>query len=217
MAEVSLNMFDLGVLIIVGLSALLSFYRGFFSEVLSLASWLVASYIALRFAPFVTQFIAPHIKSEQIAFGIASVGLFFTSLILISIATGMLLKFLKPAAKVGLFDNLMGLCFGAARGILIVAVGYFILSIVMVEKDYPAVVKQSVSRPYIAQVSKTIATFAPSYLDSLDGKGKKKPAAAETGGTPKVIYPDSKNDSSIPSLEDLQKRIHEENEKNNVR
>lgn len=236
MTEITLNMFDLIVLTVVGLSALLSFFRGFLREVFSLAGWLVASVVTLRYLKPAAAFVRPHVGSEVVASGIASVGLFFITLILISIVTGMILKFLKPAARIGLFDNLVGLCFGVARGVLIVALGYFIMTIVLAEKDYPKWVKDAYSRPYVAQVARFIGELTPAYLDKLTKGGTKDSADGDLGEAAKqsvnemlkkidktrdgaVSTVDEVTDDideearKIPTIEDLQKRIKEENER----
>jgi membrane protein required for colicin V production len=224
MADVSLNMFDLGVLIIVGLSALLSFFRGFVRELTSLAAWIGASVITLRFMEPVSAWLKPQVHNDAIASAIASIGLFLVTLITISIAMGLILKVLKPGAKVGLFDNLVGLCFGVARGVLIVAIAYFVMSKFFVdEKNYPDVVKQAMSRPYVEKAANWVGTFTPSTLNAItdkktpDADSLKNSAAkiskALNGGSSTAPDEDSTT-THMPSIEDLQERIREENEKN---
>lgn len=233
-----MNIFDLGVLIIVGLSALLSFYRGFVREVLSLGGWVVASIITLRFLDPATELLRPHIHSTPIAVAMAAIGLFIISLILFSILTGMAIKFLKLGEKVGLLDNLAGLCFGVARGSLVVAIAFFVMTKFFTnEEDYPDVVRTAVSRPYVEQCAQWLGSLAPEYLDKVMKKDKDADASDITeesgedekvGANPfergvKILRPKKKEAdedlpaSSLPSIEDLKKRIQEENEKNNVR
>lgn len=227
--ESSPNLFDLGVLIIVGLSALLSFYRGFLREVVSLGAWIGASVVALTFIEPATAYLKPQIKSEVVASGIAAVGLFFITLIVISVATNLLLKFLKPGEKIGLFDNLAGLAFGVARGVLIVAIAFFALTIVLTEKNYPEVVKTAYSKPYVEKLAKALGKLAPDYLDKLT-KGKEGGAsekqvneliekldAARENTTEDIDAAMEEEADKLPSMEDLQRRIREENERNDVR
>ncbi|MFZ4540214.1 MAG: CvpA family protein [Rickettsiales bacterium] len=222
-----MNLFDLGVLIVVGLSALLSFFRGFVREVLSLGAWLGASVITLYTFPMASKYIEPQVKSEVIASGLASIGVFFIALILLSILTSLILKFVKTGSEVGVLDNIIGLCFGVARGVLIVSIAYFVMTIVLVEKDYPDWVRTSESRPYIAKSAKWVAKLTPSYLDAVTGKKEDKESTDgekvsanpfERGTIVKRITPPNTKDedmptSKLPSIEDLQKRIREENEK----
>lgn len=243
-----MNMFDAAVLIIVGLSALLAFYRGFIRELMSLGGWLVASYVTLRFLEPATKLIKPELHSELIASGVAAIGLFFITLILFSVLCGSIIKMLKLGDKVGLADNLVGLTFGVARGLLIVSIGYFVMTKFFAdEKSYPTAVKQSLTRPYIAPLAKQIATLAPAYLDRMGSDVKKQDAKDDMDDTKKKVNEfldraeghardaeksikaydgkleernagsDDEAPAKMPSIEDLQRRIKEENEKNDVR
>ena len=223
MSDTSMNLFDLGVLIIVGLSAMLSFYRGFIREVLSLGGWIVASIVSLRFLEPATAYIKPQVHSEPVAVAIASVGLFIITLILFSIVTGLIVKGLKPAAKVGLLDNLAGLCFGVARGVFIVSIAFFIMTKFFAEeKNYPDIVKHAISRPYVAKVADWIGTLTPDYLDKLRDKNKdtlsdrkervREDAKQQMEKLRRTMQDDS-GKSSMPSIEDLQERIRQENER----
>lgn len=226
MAEITLNMFDIIVLTVVGLSALLSFFRGFLREFFSLAGWAVAAAATLRFLKPATAYVRPHVGSDVVASGIASIGVFVITLVLVSILTGMILKFLKPAAKIGLFDNLAGLCFGVARGVLIIALGYFLMSVVIAEKDYPKWVREAYSRPYVAQAAKFIADLAPEYLDKIANKDESKRDIDEMmkgvdrtrdrvkTGADEAAKNIEDEANKIPSMQDLQRRIKEENERN---
>lgn len=222
MADISLTVFDLGVLAIVGLSALMAFFRGFVREFLSLVGWLAASVITLRTLPIVSKTLEPHIGSPVITTGIASVLIFFGALIVFSIITGFIIKVLKPSAKVGVLDNLLGLCFGVARGTLMVAIAYYIMGVVLVEKDFPKAVKDAYSRPYIAQVAKWVGTFTPNALNVITDKKSIDADAIKNSGAKvvKIIedapieLPDTYDPKrNTPSIEDLQQRLREENER----
>lgn len=223
MHDTSMNLFDLGVLIIVGLSAMLSFYRGFIREVLSLGGWIAASVVSLRFLEPAANYLKPQVHSEPVAVAIASIGLFLITLVVFTIVTGLILKGLKPAAKVGLLDNLAGLCFGVARGVFIVAIAFFIMTKFFAdEKNYPDIVKHAVSRPYVAKVANWIGTLTPDYLDKVMDKNQDAvtrdkdtivhDANQQMNQLRKSMQDDSNKDST-PSIEDLQQRIREENEK----
>lgn len=226
--EIPINMFDLIVLTVIGLSSLLSFFRGLFKEVFSLAGWAVAAIITLRFLEPVSTILKPHVGSDVVTSGIASVGLFFTTLIIISIISGIILKYLRPGARIGNIDNLGGLAFGIARGVLIVTLGYFITSVVVGEKNYPDWMQHSYTRPYVERSTRWMKEFAPEYLEKLTGNkilteeinkasdAQEKPAKPQptTDDTDQEIKDESQ---PMPSFEDLQKRIKQENENHNVR
>lgn len=211
MVDSSVNLFDLGVLLIIGLSALLSFFRGFVREVLSLGAWMGATVVTLYLFPSVSEWITPQVKSPVIGSGLSSIGLFFVALIVISIFTGLILKFVKSGSEVGLVDNLVGLAFGVARGVLVVGILYFIATIVVVEEDFPPWVKEARSRPYVARTARYLGALAPDYLNNLLAQSKSGDDAAHPHAQDPSQHEKKPSASMIPSIEDLQLRIHEEN------
>lgn len=211
MVETSMNIFDLGVLVIIGLSALLSFFRGFARELLSLGAWVAAGLITLYSFPVVAEWIEPQVKNAAIASGLASMGVFFVSLIFLSIFTGTLVKFIKPGSEVGMLDNLVGLVFGAARGALVVAIAYFIMTLVLNEKDYPEWVKQAETRPYVARAAGWVADAAPDYLNVPSDSEKHKAKAIRTEATEDMKEKFDELRDKTPSFEELQRRVRDEN------
>jgi membrane protein required for colicin V production len=111
---------DYVILGIIGVSTIISLIRGFVREALSLVVWVVAFWVAWTFfrelAAQLDYFSVPSVR-----LGIAFTVLFLTTLII-----GALVNYLigQLVDKTGLSgtDRLIGMLFGAARGILLVAV-----------------------------------------------------------------------------------------------
>ena len=110
------------------------------------------------------------------------------------------------------------------------AIAYFIMSVMLVEKDYPDWVMEAKTQPFIAKAAKLVGTLTPSYLDTITDKDKEKSDDTDIKDTKKQMNEiiqkwdkkakDKLDDlateeelpaSSLPSIEDLQKRIKEEN------
>lgn len=216
MVETSMNIFDLIVLVVVGMSALLSFFRGFAREVLSLGAWVIASLITLYNFKTVGAWIEPQVKDAAIATGLASMGVFFISLITLNIITGTMVKFIKPGKEVGAIDNIVGLLFGAARGTLIVAIGYFMMTLILAEKDYPEYVKQAHSRPYVEKAASWVAQAAPDYVQALASPAEEREDKTDAAKKRAKERAERlrKTTEDMPSFDDLQRRIHEENSRN---
>ncbi|MFA6920736.1 MAG: CvpA family protein [Gallionella sp.] len=169
MEHTTLNLFDLIVFGIVGLSAMMSFFRGFVREVLSLGAWVGAALITVYAFPAVAEMLKPHVKNEAVANGFASLFTFMGALIIISIFTGLLRKLFKSGSDIGLLDNGLGLVFGAMRGALLVAVAFFVFGLTTAKADYPDWMKGALTLPYVEAASTWVAAAAPEYIKDISG------------------------------------------------
>ena len=209
MVHTTLNIFDLIVFSVLGISGLLSFFRGFVKEVLSLGTWIGASLITLYALPYVTNALKTHVHSDMAASGFAALVTFMTTLIVISVFTGILSKFLKSGGDIGVINNLMGLVFGLARGLLLLAVGYFVFTLTTPEDQQPDWLKYSMSKPYIAAAAKYVAKAAPGYLDEmLKENGNDKQLNKDAAKADENLDKARENvDKNWPSMDDLKARM----------
>ena len=185
MLDAQINIFDAVVIGIIVFSGLISFFRGFVREVLSLGAWVGAALVSLYSFPSVAQMLAPYIDKPEIASGFAALGTFMVALIAISMFNGLIMRYVKQGADVGFLDNTLGLGFGALRGALLISLGYFVLTLLMSEDDFPAWVKEAQTRKIVESGALLIARVAPDYLDNLSPLSTIK--ADEAAGTLKDI------------------------------
>ena len=110
---------DYAILIIVGMSTLISLTRGFVKEALSLVVWVAAFFVASQFyadlAVHFTQIADPMVQNA-----VAVVALFVSCLILGAIVNYIVGQLVVKTGLSGT-DRVLGLCFGALRGVLVVA------------------------------------------------------------------------------------------------
>ena len=130
-----MTIFDYFIIATLGISAVISLSRGFFKEVISLGSWLIAVWAAFTFAEKLAPKIVTLIPVENLALGesviiqtvISGALIFFAILML-----GAFVNYIFSIAvqKTGLTgsDRFLGMIFGAARGALIVAIVTMIIS-----------------------------------------------------------------------------------------
>lgn len=173
MIETQLNLFDLAVIGILGLSCLFAFFRGFVREILSLGAWIGAGIITIYYFPAMAEKLQPHFKSAIVAAGFGTLAIYMTALIAFSLINMLILKFVKQGSDVGMLDNLLGLGFGALRGGLVVSLGFFLITIAVPEKEYPEWLKQSITRPYLEKGALALAKIAPDYLREISSLQKK--------------------------------------------
>jgi membrane protein required for colicin V production len=178
-ANLNVNTFDAIVLGILGISAVVAFFRGFVRELLSLGAWVGAAIVTLYLFPHSTEFVKHHMhgsggQSSQVAAGAGAVGTYVAALFGFSIFNTIIIKYLKSGAEVGILDNFMGLFFGLARGAFIISLGYLIMTGVIPKDKPPSWLKNSYTRSYAESGANFLASVAPKYLNDVEGFFKKE-------------------------------------------
>ncbi|VAW74964.1 Colicin V production protein [hydrothermal vent metagenome] len=112
---------DYFILAIVTISALLSLWRGFVKEALSLASWVAALWVAMLFFDDLGRFLAQWIDTNSVRSAVAFVILFVGTVIVGGIVN-FLVGLLVEKSGLSATDRALGVLFGVARGIVIVSV-----------------------------------------------------------------------------------------------
>ncbi|AWI51814.1 colicin V synthesis protein [Actinobacillus porcitonsillarum] len=125
-------MVDIIIIGLIAFSILVSLWRGFVSEALSLAGWVIAFWVASSFYPYLsgylTQVNSIYLQnSEFLRNGIAAGALFIVVLIICGVINALLSKIIDTTGILSTTDRILGGAFGALRGILIVAAALFFL------------------------------------------------------------------------------------------
>lgn len=112
---------DLAIIALVVLSALLSLFRGFVKEALALASWLVALWVSMIFYEDLAVVLSQWIAEPSIQ-NIAAFSILFISVLLLGALINYLASKLVVKTGLALTDRMLGVVFGVARGLIIVAI-----------------------------------------------------------------------------------------------
>ena len=126
--------FDYIILLIIGISIVVSMMRGAVREVLAIAGWLVAFYVAKTYATQLIPLLPAGIPNESLKVLAAFVILFLGVLLISSLLCIALSGILK---KIGLnwLNRGIGAVLGFARGLLIVCVLVFLAGLTSFPKD----------------------------------------------------------------------------------
>jgi membrane protein required for colicin V production len=140
-------------------SAMLAMVRGFSREILSIASWVAAAAAAFFLYKPVLPYVQPYIDNDQLAIAAAAGAVFVVALIIVSLIT-MKVADLIIDSRIGALDRTLGFLYGAARGILVVAVALLFFDW-LVGTQRPAWITDAKSRPMLERIGDWLEGMLP--------------------------------------------------------
>ncbi|WP_413873122.1 CvpA family protein [Albidovulum sp.] len=191
---------DAVVAVIILMSAILAYSRGFVREILAIAGWVAAAVLAFIFAPqaeplvkqipVLDKFLGDSCELSIIA---AFAGVFALALIVMSIFTPVFSSAVQRSALGGI-DQGLGFLFGVLRGILLVAVAFVVYARVLTGSTVP-VVDNSQSAKIFSSLEQRLNAEVPQdapgwilarYQELVGDCGAPTSTAIDggTGGTP---------------------------------
>lgn len=163
------------VAVVIIFSAILAYARGFVRESLAILGWIGAAVLAFLFAPTVRPMVAqiPGLNrflndSCELATIAAFAVVFAVALVLFSIITPLFSSVVQRSALGGV-DQGMGFLFGAARGVLLIAIAFIVYDRVMVSQPIAYVDNSrsaQVFKRISGQVGDQIPQDAPGWIVS---------------------------------------------------
>ncbi len=203
---------DGAVAVVIVLSAILAYSRGFVREVFAILGWVAAAVVAFLFAPqaaplvkqipVLNDYLGDNCELSMIA---AFFAVFAVTLIVVSIFTPLFSSAVQRSALGGL-DQGLGFLFGVARGVLIVAVALVVYKRIAGEQAIP-VVDESRSVKVLSQLETRLSAQMPQdvpgwlrlrYEELMSSCGTARltapatpeaPAAPEAGSGAKTVTP----------------------------
>lgn len=112
---------DYVVLAVIGVSVLLSVIRGAVRELLSVASWVLAIYLALHFSAAASTFLPSALSNHTARVAVAFAVILLGSLLVLALVAMLLSNLIKQSPLSGV-DRLLGALFGFARAVVILTV-----------------------------------------------------------------------------------------------
>lgn len=112
---------DYAIVAVIALSAVISLMRGFLREALSLAVWIVAFWVSLAFSYSLARLFSGTIASPTVRVAVAFAVLFLSVLLIGALVNYLAVQLVKGSGLTAV-DRLIGVVFGTARGVALVAV-----------------------------------------------------------------------------------------------
>jgi membrane protein required for colicin V production len=181
MSALHLTGWDLFAVSIILLSSIMAFARGLLRELFSILAFIGAAaaalYIRPLLSPLVMNFVQPAIMAELLTAGVLFLGVF----VIITFATSSLAKTLHKSGEIGALDRGAGLVFGAARGILVLALIVLLLHHVTgPSAPMPDWLTSARTYPVLNGAANGLEAFVPKARDYINEKRKPESAAPPT-------------------------------------
>ena len=118
-------MFDVIILVLIFISALFAFFRGFSLELLSISVWIISFFVSYAYGNNLINFFNKIINNILISTAVSYVVAFLIIFVIFSFLTRKFSVFIKDS-YVGLIDKSLGFIFGILRGYVIVGLCFFL-------------------------------------------------------------------------------------------
>ncbi|MBF0264512.1 MAG: CvpA family protein [Gammaproteobacteria bacterium] len=159
---------DYFILTVIVISMLISLWRGFVKEALSLVGWILAVFIGLKYMQILAMILQDKLQSlppsinSILAFAI----LFILTLIVAALINNLVSKLVEKTGLTGT-DRSIGMLFGIARGIVLIGILVLLAGFTAVPQD--PWWKQSLLISHFQQIADILASFLP---DDIAGRLK---------------------------------------------
>jgi membrane protein required for colicin V production len=158
-----LTAFDVGVGVLVLISAILATARGLTREVLSLATWAGSAAIAIYMWQYHPEIARGYIAEPLVADIATVVVTFIVALIVLHLLTMRIADFVVDS-RVGPIDRTLGFVFGVLRGILI-AIVITIFGTWLLPNNLPPWAANAQTLPQLQTMGNTLISMLPEELE----------------------------------------------------
>lgn len=160
MEELPINITDAVILIILLISAVFGFMRGFVKEVLSISGWIGATFLTLYLFPLLQPYVRQYIENLLISDILTGIGIFILSLVILSFLTHAISEKVKSSA-LGALDRSLGIFFGIARAVVVVGILWLVVVQFIPVEDHPKYVTEAKMLPIARASGLFVAQLTP--------------------------------------------------------
>jgi membrane protein required for colicin V production len=155
-----MNAFDIGLVLVLVVSAGFGAWRGFVREVLSLAAWILAAVIAWVFADDFAKYFTSLAGEPALRQALAFVLLFVAVLVTGAIVSHLAHRLLVKGEFARWPNRLLGALFGAGRGVLIITLAFLLAGLTALPQQ--SWWRDAALAPYFERVARYTSGYLPS-------------------------------------------------------
>lgn len=178
MESFPVNLADVAVALVILLSGVFAFFRGFVHELLAVVSWVGAAVATLYGFPYAQPVSRKLISVPLIADVAAGMLIFLLVLVALSVLTRLVSNRVRGSA-LGPLDRSLGLVFGFLRGALLICIAWLVLLWILPREDHPKWLKEARALPLVERGSVMLTTLIP---ERFRGELPKPPGNGGSGG-----------------------------------
>lgn len=158
--NLSFNLVDFLVVLVIVVSAGYACWRGFVSETLSIVAWAAAAFATLYFGPWVVPLARGMIATPWLGSLAAYAGVFLIVLIPLAFVSHRFSESVKHSA-IGPLDRALGIAFGVVRGLAVVGLAYLAFTYVVPTARQPASITEARLLPLVQSSGEVLLSLVP--------------------------------------------------------
>ncbi len=175
MDSLPVNVTDIGVGVVLLVSALLAYARGFVHEVLAVGGWIGAIFTTIYGFPYLKPFARDLIDLQWVADLTAGTVLFIVSLVALSIVTRTISNRVQ-ASMLNALDRSLGFLFGIVRGAVLVSLAYVGVEMAQPVSEQPPWLRSARSMPVIEAGARLLRSLIPDDDDAAAANNAREKA-----------------------------------------
>lgn len=164
-----LQWIDLVIIAVIGLSALTGLFRGVVKEVIALGIWILAIWLGYNYSQSLDPWLQSYIQEKSARTVVAFLIILFGTLLAGGIVNTILSFMLKSTGLSGM-DKILGMVFGFARGVFIVAL--ILAAVKMTSLPYQQYVQNSKVIAQLNPVVNWISGYLPVFIERVKSVDK---------------------------------------------
>ena len=186
-----MTLFDIIILLILGVSCLVGLVRGALREVTTVAAFVLAVFIALLSLRFTGPMARAAVHPHWAATGVALLVVFLAAYVLLRVIAAALSRGVHSTQVLGTADRLIGGGFGLLRGLVVVGLFDLLFHAVTPPERSPAWITQARLYPVSQGAAAALRVLAPKGLAAASKITPSIAGAVKAGGDDSSQHSDS--------------------------
>ncbi|MDF2691569.1 MAG: CvpA family protein [Gammaproteobacteria bacterium] len=163
MSGLDINWIDLAIILIFAFSIIVGFIKGFFRSIVSVLAWLAAIVISIHYGPMLSDKFTKVSSDPQTQLMLAYAVLFI-SVLIVGLLFKMIIEAIINFTGLSTTDRIMGGVFGLFRGVFVVTIAVFLMSLSSFGQG--DIWKESKLVPYFMDIAAWVENMAPQDVQS---------------------------------------------------